>query len=423
MLESLIFRDVARNKVVHLVLDALDESGDRARILQQLRYLSVQKPETPRKLKILVTSRSEVDIEHALRGFASIQMSPNEVDPDIALCIPGCVSIIARQHDIGNLVKLKAIEDALLQGINGFFIWIRMITDFLAQIPSIASVMHALAHIPDDLRRLYLVILGRLVENLPKQVRRKQMGIRLIKWLSCGLRPLSLEALGEALSIEAGDSDFGPDKIPSSMETLVKELCGPFVEKVSVQAHETVDQKPQSIVQFVHLSVKEFFLSQSETQIYRSPQDEKSSEFLVDLLRSHAELASLLLTYLSFHRYKTVLNPNQCHEGHHLLEYATTWWCSHLAASGQDGLSNMTMLREFSQSPQALNWLAQARHSNEASGGNLLAFQSQITEWIRLQVQEGSHWLEDFLIDVLRRVRDAIRTSYGERSLEYVDAT
>lgn len=423
VLENLFSRKEARNKTTFVVLDALDESVDRSKILQQLRELSVLNPDIPRRLKILVTSRSEVDIDNALRKAVSIQMSPGEIDHDIALCIPRCVSIIAEHHDIGDPVRLKAVEDALLKGRNGLFIWIRMMTDYLAQMPSVASVMEALVHFPDDLKRLYIKILNRVAGNLVKQAWRKQMAISIFQWLSCGLCPLSLGALGEALSIETGDSDFQPDKIPSKMETLVKDLCGPFVEIVSVRESDTLDTKPKIIVQFVHLSVKEFFLSPHQEHVCQSLKDDQAFDFLVDPSQSHSDLTRSLLTYLSFDRYKHVLYPHASHKGHELLWYATTSWCSHLTASGHYGLSNIGMIEIFLESPQALNWLYQAQQAIAVAGGSLLAFQSKITEWIRSQGQEGSDWLEDFMIRLLKRARDTVRMSKGGQSLEYVDAT
>lgn len=94
VLGNLFSRDVVRNTTTFVVLDALDESGDRSRILQQLRDLSIYNPDRPRRLKVFVTSRSEVDIDHASQDFVSIQMSPSKIDYDIALCIPRCVSIV-----------------------------------------------------------------------------------------------------------------------------------------------------------------------------------------------------------------------------------------------------------------------------------------------------------------------------------------
>ena len=267
-----------------------------------------------------MTSRSEVDTDHALQDLVSIRMSPSEVDHDIALCIPRCVSIVVEPHDISDPVRLKAIEDALLQGRNSLFIWIRMMTDYLAQMPSVASVMEALVHFPDDLKRLYVKILKSLAENLSKQARRKQMAISVIQWLSCGLCPLSLGALGEALSLGTGDSDFQPDKVPARMETLMKELCGPFVEVLvlSVQEIDTLDTQPKIIVQFVHLSVKEIFLSQHEEQIYQSLRNDQISDFLVHPSQSHSKLTRLLRTYLSFERHKAMLDLHTSYEGREL---------------------------------------------------------------------------------------------------------
>ena len=184
-----------------------------------------------------------------------------------------------------------------------------------------------------------------------------------------------------------------------------------------------VDTKSKIIVQFVHLSVKEFFLSRHKEQIYQSLTNDQISELPIHPSQSHSDLTRLLLTYLSFERYKAVLYPHTSHKGHELLWYATTFWCSHLAASGRYGLSNINMMERLFESPQALNWPYQTQHAIEAAGGNLLALQSKVTGWIRSQGQEESGWLEGFLIRLLERARDTARTSKGERSLEYVDAT
>lgn len=94
VLGNLFSRDAVRSRTTFVVLDALDESGDRSEILQQLRDLLIYNPDRPRRLKLFVTSRSEVDIDHASQDFVSIQMSPSKIDHNIALCIPRCVSIV-----------------------------------------------------------------------------------------------------------------------------------------------------------------------------------------------------------------------------------------------------------------------------------------------------------------------------------------
>ena len=53
-------------------------------------------------------------------------------------------------------------------------------TDYLAQMPRVASVMEGLVHFPDDLERLSVKILKRVAKNLSKQARRKQMAISVI---------------------------------------------------------------------------------------------------------------------------------------------------------------------------------------------------------------------------------------------------
>ena len=170
----------------------------------------------------------------------------------------------------------------------------------------------------------------------------------------------------------------------------MKELCGPFVEVLYVQEIDTLDTQPMIIVQFVHLSVKEILLSQCDEQIYQSLRNDQISEFLVHPSQSHSKLTRLLRTYLSFERYKAMLDPHTSCKGHELPWYTTTSWCSHLVASGRYGLSNVNVIERFFESPQALNWLYQTQQAIEAAGGILLALQSKVAGWIRWQGQEES---------------------------------
>lgn len=106
---------------VYLVIDALDESLERHRILNLL--VGILDDHLFDKLQVLATSRKEVDIERALLNLsADISLSNPYMDEDIRLYIQ---NTLRAHHKFSRWPEelQKEIETALVKGAKGMYVF------------------------------------------------------------------------------------------------------------------------------------------------------------------------------------------------------------------------------------------------------------------------------------------------------------
>ena len=430
LVDELISCWVARSSYVYLFVDALDESKDSGKILQQINGL-MRKHSSFSFLKICVSSRPEGDIENFLTNAEKIVMSPQAVDHDIARVVPTCVRRIVKYHGITDKATIEAISGALFKGNNGLFIWPRIMTDFLLQLPTVSDVMAVLTHNPDELTELYLSILDSIASKLRKQHRRRELSKRVFRWLSCSLRPLSIDALAEAVTNVTGDDTIEASQVPAHFDKLVIQLCGPFVELVPLLVP---GQRDTLCVQFVHLSVQEFFLTHGEFQDCKTEISSELKDFFVEQKTTHASIAEKCLDFLSSAKInsRTIQDWDSGLMG--FYQYSALKWIAHFSLSAEPGLSLLPKLRSFRDIPQALTWLSHVKESismgESSSGYELiltsgyeLILQSQLNKWLD-DIGADSHngWLNDYMVDLLRRLQHTAESLHGSDSLEHAEA-
>jgi hypothetical protein len=117
---SAVLRDFQR---VYLVLDALDESTNRRRLLDVLVKLPVNADFA--KLQILAASREEPDIERALGPISTvISLNQNQwVENDIRLYIESCLCEDRKLRRWPEALRSE-IEAALVKGAKGMYVLI-----------------------------------------------------------------------------------------------------------------------------------------------------------------------------------------------------------------------------------------------------------------------------------------------------------
>ena len=64
---------------------------------------------------------------------------------------------LSNNHDITDKAAIEAIRQALFKRNNGLFIYTRIMTDFLLQLPTVSDVMAVLIRNPDELTELYMM--------------------------------------------------------------------------------------------------------------------------------------------------------------------------------------------------------------------------------------------------------------------------
>ncbi|KAK0656504.1 ankyrin repeat-containing domain protein [Cercophora newfieldiana] len=198
----------------YIVVDGLDECDDeeRAELLSQVRILQ-------RKFTLLFCTSSRPDTKITpLKPRETLTVEIPDDNPDI--------------------------QQALLQGAQGMFLWVTLQIDSLCDAKTDEAIRAALADLPKDLTETFSRILRKAGGNP-----RDPLQVRIFKLVTAACRPLTAQELREALSVVPGDSVWNPARLLHSVYAALA-CCGSLI---------TVDEE-QLTVRLIHHSVKQFLL-------------------------------------------------------------------------------------------------------------------------------------------------------------------
>jgi tetratricopeptide (TPR) repeat protein len=379
---------------IYVMIDALDEAEEPTEIATWFRHLTTTSGSSL-CVKVLATSRRLTNLEKLLKDAIIIAMEPACVDRDIDRFIPSCLVKISDAHCITDPSKLRLIHVALQKGHNGLFLWARLLAELLLSLPSEFHVMKSLDQLPVTLTSLYHQILAGLDAKLATNEPRRRIAQRTISWLCFTRSQVTLGALSEALAIESSDTRFHAEKMPTNAERLIREVLGAFVETLP---HGSDD----FIVQFVHLSVKEFFLDRGTP--HNVADGSGISIYFPVLERANVEMATTLFRYLTFPTHGT-LQPDLSIKTHNqLMPYASVWCCAHLRNSGQLGVDVLPLIRSLCDSESGVAWLDCTRTVNKDHGAHIVVLHAELKFW-RRSFAKCDEWLDEIVPGVLRFAR------------------
>ncbi|PWW74656.1 hypothetical protein C7212DRAFT_282956 [Tuber magnatum] len=332
-----------------IVIDALDECKDRSEIFDSL--LKLHEPASG-KVNLLITSRQEADIKWAFSGTPSIAIKPVDIKDDIKKFITAEMDRRPKLRRLPPHMKAE-IMNALSIGADGMFRWVKHSLDRVARQRSNKAIRSTLNALSRNMDQTY----ERTLKNIPPED--ATLAQRVLQWLVCSFRPLTLEELVEAIAVELGASTLDRTTLLNDPEDIT-DICAGLVSLGD-------DGKT---VGLAHFSVKEYLIS---PHIMSSP---IAAPFRIDLQETHILLAKRCLTYLSFEDFE--LGPTrdeaefeQRVEDHPLLRYASQNWSLHALhySPNRDDVEFLTLANGF-LNPSAvgehlLAW-AQARHVEEA---------------------------------------------------------
>ncbi|KAH6871653.1 ankyrin repeat-containing domain protein [Thelonectria olida] len=309
--------EVKRYSKMHIVVDALDE------LEEQGRELLLNKLCEYPNINVFVTSRLKPEVKWS-NSFQLAEIEPLLEDIRFYLS-----ERIDREPGIQAHVKKDAsLREDIVSSIEaqaqGMFLMARLQMDNLRGCASVRSLRRGLSTPLASLKSTYAELLSRILSSYMAP-----SATRLIGWILCATRPLTLLELTHGLSIEDGDASLDAsclvdiDRIISSCEGIV------IIEKESRR------------VRFVHHTFQEF--------LERQP--------LGPLEQLHDEMAKSCLTYLLFPsfssgRCNTDAEMDSRLEEHQFLLYASKSWAMHFAKSRreeiEDGDLVVRMLQETS---------------------------------------------------------------------------
>jgi ankyrin repeat protein len=317
--------EILKGRSVWLFVDALDECGeDNAKDLVK-------------KFKLLFKRANALSVgTNHLHICFSCRHYPILGSPGIAeVCLEEenradiCTYVQSELSSSEEQIP-STIQNSIIERASGVFLWAQLV---VKQIHKLAiegagpnHIKAAVDSLPEDLESLF----KELIRGM------KPASVRLIQWIHFATRPLSIEELRWAMAIDAGCSslqtcqnamDYVPDdkRMRQRIMTLSQGL-----------AEVTLGSRTH-IVQFIHQSVKDFFLDKGFLALHDNFVPIKTA-----IGMSHLYLFNTCIRYLAMEEVeKSTIGtdePDQMKTDFPFLDYATASWVSHMKQSDDHGV-------------------------------------------------------------------------------------
>ncbi|KAF5563747.1 Het-eN [Fusarium phyllophilum] len=289
-----------------LFVDALDECGQRnaEQLVEEFNSL-LHRPSSERLkyLRICFTCRHYpvVNIESALEIFID-----RENETDISLFVES--KLRSFQEQTGS-----RISEFISQHAEGVFLWASLVVDKVLSLDrdrlETAMIESEVRQVPPSLDNLYSEILGQIEEKF----------IELIECICFAARPLTLVELHWAIVL-AQNKDLDTLQEFEGPEYL--QFNGAAMKwKVEMLGHGLIECKTSDgVVQFIHQSVKDFFVEKVVPSLRKSTDSEETP---------HYWLAKICLRYLEMVEDHQVADVKAKSE-FPFLSYATARWGFHV---------------------------------------------------------------------------------------------
>ncbi|KAJ5153419.1 uncharacterized protein N7482_009897 [Penicillium canariense] len=252
-----------------LIIDGLDECSATVRtsVIEDLRHL-----QDSFSILICVSLRQKprnpLTVDQEWKFLASIVIA---AVPDNSTDIESFIEeeLEARMESgrltIGDPAIILEIEDRLLQGSQGMFLWVALQIDSLCAMDTDEAIRRALADLPPG----------------PASYRRS-----IFEVIASAHHPLTLEELREALSVIPGDTTWNPSRLLNNIFDALT-CCGSLL---------TLDEEGLT-VRLVHSCVKQFLIDS------QSPADWRFT-----IATAHRRMADIIITYLNYGVFETQLS-------------------------------------------------------------------------------------------------------------------
>ncbi|KAF2749094.1 ankyrin [Sporormia fimetaria CBS 119925] len=235
---SEVFFDLCQDfSRIFIVIDGLDELGDRGGILKLLDALPASTP----TFKVFVTSRPEDDLEHTFHPYLTVALKPSDVLSDMkayALRELEVLGIEDEQSDEPNIAQ------QLVERSQGMFLWLACQIDHLSRIRT-AITTEVITALPQGLERTFEDVLLRLEEE------DLALSLEILRVITFSAWPLSLAEVVEAVAVSTHTKNITQLRRNSlRRHSDVFHLCGSLVRRSELTGGITL----------AHYSVKEFLL-------------------------------------------------------------------------------------------------------------------------------------------------------------------
>ncbi|KAI9854299.1 MAG: hypothetical protein M1813_001292, partial [Trichoglossum hirsutum] len=280
---TVLQRAIPPERKAYFILDGLDgcDYAERKMLIQRLREL--QKTFTLVLCASIGLGAENTLILSSEQFIATRITSIPDENPDIEAFIEAELAscIESKELVIGDPRLILKIQDALLEGSQGMFLWVALQIKSLCFMKTDDAILQALADLPKDLSETFSRIL------LRSEASGKPYQRRILELVTAAHRPLTIEELREALSVVPGNAVWNPAMLLNDVFSTLT-CCGSLL---------IVDEE-ELTVRLVHHSVKQFLLSGFK--------DSNNIAFTIG--NAKRRMADIIITYLSYGVFGTQLS-------------------------------------------------------------------------------------------------------------------
>ncbi|KAF8535926.1 hypothetical protein BDD12DRAFT_750283, partial [Trichophaea hybrida] len=251
----LSFKKHPTKERLYLIVDAMDESGDKNRdnIIQLLHQLCHGDKDCPCIVKVFVSSRPINKLNHDSAEIENVIKMQNENTSDI---IKFAESFLG-ELELDDKCRCKT-KDYILQKAQGVFVWVSLVEKVLREYDAAGyadqEIYDFLESLPTELDSFYEYIVQKLEKNKPRDIK---VGVKIFELVLFAFRPLRVPEIRQALAIPDNiDADYSPSD-ESFKDGLIK--IKRIKKRIIHCGGDFLEIKGDDIVQFTHQTVITFF--------------------------------------------------------------------------------------------------------------------------------------------------------------------
>ncbi|RYP23453.1 hypothetical protein DL767_008810 [Monosporascus sp. MG133] len=279
--------------------------------------------------RIMIVSRDESEIRHALMDDASEECAEYKISPEDVRADTASYSrnIVNRKLSNKSEAIKSDISGRMADRCEGQFLWLRMQGDYLRKGMNKKQLQDAIAKTPTGLEHIYnrnwQKIAGLEGDD-------KTRAISLLRWAAFALRPLTIYEITEAALINDECHDLPIDEFPDSIDedyidSEILGLCGSLLEIRSTPSEPSAGLRT---VHLTHFSVKQYLLCNlpAQEKLLLANGSLQASNEAIESTR----LAKLCLRYINYRRvWQGTLREDMGPLGMSFRDYAAASWHHH----------------------------------------------------------------------------------------------
>ncbi|KAH7370403.1 hypothetical protein BKA65DRAFT_522158 [Rhexocercosporidium sp. MPI-PUGE-AT-0058] len=301
---------VLESRPIWLFIDALDECGKENAVDLADNFNSLLQ-------SLPSTAIEQIHICFSCRPYLNLDLNPG-----------GAVIYVkeGNKQDISTYVKAKlsgfrvrmgsTIPDLIIGHAQGVFLWARLVVAEVLKLKRDGSTLNEIQKeiytLPLELDDLYLELIQSMQQQ--RSMQKRSNSLKLIQWICFATRPLSLDEL--RAEGYADDNDMMERRVIAFSSGLA----------------EVVPSSNARFVQFIHQSVKDFFVEKCLSALHASLK-RTEADSVVGI--AHYRLSRTCIRYLAMKEIaqSTASDCDGLTSAFPLLHYATTSWIAHVKQS------------------------------------------------------------------------------------------